>query len=201
LPGATVIPDENGFIYLPFEDYCPDNGNLKIRLKASSIPLAPNLYPEEETYARNLIGNFLHMERAIHIPCPQEYQAWVQVNYLIDGERNDSTEITNRIKEVITSSDNWFLAPRNEANVVIEVDFDVAYLSTNKHLGDCYKSTGIIRFRGEKADGHVIDLRGQNIAEETKVFNKSKQQAILQCQSKLIDKMRTEIGNYIRTMK
>jgi hypothetical protein len=200
-PTGRYVPNENGRIILNYIDYCPQYRSFTVRAAAEYIPIAPNLYPEEEAYARNLIRSFTRIEKAVYLECPQEYSIWLDVEYLVDGSSQNAHDITNRLKRVFSATDNWFVTTnRRDADINVEVSFDVNYSSTNEYLGICYKGNGLIRFRGKELDGHVIDLRDSAVAEETKSFHHDRNRAIDLAKDRLLEIMTTKIEEYTRVL-
>ena len=197
LPDGKHIPDENGIVFLDFNQFCPDNNDFTIQLIPKEIPIDSNLQREEEIFAKNLRKNLLKFEKSVHINCPHEYFVWLDINYLEDGMEG-SNSIYNQFKPILANKENWFITTqRSKANVVVSINVEVNHSSSNEYLGECYKSGGSIQFTSSFFNRKVIDLTDSNTLEETKVFHKDKKQAIAQSREKLLQKMKREIKKYM----
>jgi hypothetical protein len=160
---------------------------LKLRIDVNSLSYPPELNQNELVDAKKIIKNISGKMFKVFIEPPIELKALISGNVQINGSDADSDLLSNKIKSVISGKGIEIVSYRNDANMRIQADVQIYNSSYNEYLGFCYKASGSLRISGNSGEVIIKSLNDIDTEEETKSFDKSKDQSTLQAYRKICD--------------
>lgn len=182
-----------------------DKSSVKCRFSYSDLSYPKyELNPDELKKAEQLVRILLNKELVVTVPKNKELKAWITVQLFYNSNpvmTQLSDEILSKLKKIVNREGITIAKNMQDANLNIIAELSSFHSSSNKFLGECYKSYGSIRIESIKKTKSVLDFSGEDIEEETKSFNKKENIARRGSLEKLVKIIEKNFSEELRTIK